>query len=513
MSAAPFVLRTMARRGLLRPGPPLRVLRQFGALRRWGFGLAGEVRQAAARDPGRVAVIDESGPRTYAELLDRSDRLARQLPFGPGDRVGLLRRNAAGLVEAMVAVSGLGADPVLMNTGLAAGQLAAVIRDQRLRAVLHDDEFAILGGLGEARVEELIATAPAGPPLRPPQRPGRTIVLTSGTTGLPKGARRPTPGGFGPLCSIIDRIPLTAGTRMLIAAPLFHAWGFAGLQIALALRGTVVLRRRFDAADVLTTLADQRCTALIAVPVMLQELLEQPARAVPLTVAAVSGSALPGDLAGRFMDRFGDILYNLYGSTEASWASIATPADLRAAPGTAGRAPHGTVVAALDDDGRPVPAGTPGRLHVGNEMLFEGYTDGAGHELRDGLLATGDVGRIDARGRVFVDGRDDDMIVSGGENVFPSEVENLLADLPQVREVAVIGVPDEKYGRRLAAFLALREGAVLRADEVREHVRRHRARFCVPRDVVFVEALPRTATGKVRKRDLPGLRPGPSRPA
>ena len=328
-------------------------------------------------------------------------------------------------------------------------------------------------------------------------------MLTSGTTGLPKGARRPTPGGFRPLCSIIDRIPLHAGMRMLVAAPLFHAWGFAGLQMGLALRATIVLRRRFDAADVLATLARERCTALIAVPVMLQELLEQPARPVPLTVAAVSGSALPGDLAGRFMARFGDVLYNLYGSTEASWASIATPADLRAAPGTAGRPPYGTVVAALDDEGRPVPAGTPGRLFVGNEMLFEGYTRGPGREMRDGLLGIGDVGRIDAAGRVFVDGRDDDMIVSGGENVFPSEVENLLADLPQVREVAVIGVPDEKYGQRLAAYLALREGATLGADEVREHVRQHRARYCVPRDVVFVPALPRNATGKVLKRELP----------
>ncbi|GAA0469126.1 fatty-acyl-CoA synthase [Paractinoplanes deccanensis] len=507
-----FVLTTMARRGLLTPGNPVRITRQFAALGRWGFGLAGELRQAAARSPHRVAVVDEKGTVTYADLLARASRLTAALPFSPGDRVGLLRRNSASMIETLIAVTQLGADPVLINTGLSGPQLAGVIANQGLRALIHDDEFAealpavaeqgecVL--LGETDIEKLVAGI-AGARLRPPERPGRTIVLTSGTTGTPKGARRPTPGGFSPLCSIIDRIPLRAGVRVLISAPLFHTWGYAALQIALALRATIVLRRRFDAADALDTVARERCSALIGVPLMVQQIMEQPAREVPLSVTAVSGSALPGGLATRFMDRYGDILYNLYGSTEASWASIATPADLRAAPSTAGRPPHGTVVRVLDERGNPVPAGTPGRLFVGNEMLFEGYTNAGAGDTRDGLLAIGDVGHVDEAGRVFVDGRADDMIVSGGENVFPSEVENLLADLPQVREVAVIGVPDERYGQRLAAYVVAHPGAALDEDLIREHVRDHRARFCVPRDVVFLDALPRNATGKVLTRDLP----------
>ncbi|HET6532464.1 MAG TPA: AMP-binding protein [Actinoplanes sp.] len=508
---APFVLATMARRGLLKPGNPLPTARQFAALRRWGFGLAGELRQAAAREPGRVAVVDDRREVTYLELLERAERLARALRatvgVEPGGRVGLLCRNSAGIIEALVAVTSLGADPVLVNVGLSAPQLATVARDQRLRALIHDDEFEPpdgVDGIGEARLEELIGGAPPGV-LTPPPRVGRTIVLTSGTTGVPKGALRPTPGGFGPLCSMIDRIPLRAGERMLIAAPLFHTWGYAGLQIAMALRGTVVLRRRFEPAAALDAMVRHECTAMVAVPVMLQHLMELPPALPrpPLRVVAVSGSALPGALATRFMDRYGDVLYNLYGSTEVSWASIATPADLRAAPSTAGRPPHGTRVAVLDEGGRPVPTGVVGRLFVGNEMLFEGYTSGIARERRDGLMATGDLGHLDAAGCVFVDGREDDMIVSGGENVFPSEVENLLADLPQVREVTVIGVADAEYGRRLAAYVVLHPGAVLGADEVRDHVRHHRARFCVPRDVVFLESLPRNATGKVRIRDLP----------
>jgi acyl-CoA synthetase (AMP-forming)/AMP-acid ligase II len=489
-----FIASTMARRGLLTPGNPVRVVRQFAALGRWGFGLAGELRQAAARSPGRVAVIDDERRVTYAELLDRSSRLAAALPVRAGDRVGLLCRNSARMLEAMIGVATRGADVVLVNTGLSGHQLDQVVRAQGLAALIHDDEFADrIAGLpnliGEKRVDEMIETTPHGPPA-PPERPGRTIVLTSGTTGVPKGARRPTPGGFSPLCSVIDRIPLRAGERIMIAAPLFHTWGYAGMQIALALRATIVLRRRFDPAGLVTALGEHDVTALVAVPVMLQNLMDVPAAHRRLRVAAVSGSALPGGLATRFMDRYGDVLYNLYGSTEASWVSIATPADLRAAPSTAGRPPHGTRVTIVD-----------GEIHVSNGMLFEGYTgqDAAGRTV----VGTGDLGHLDDEGRLYVDGRADDMIVSGGENIFPAEVEDLLAALPQVREVAVAGVPDDDWGQRLAAYLVLRPGERLDAEAVREHVRRHLARFSVPRDVIFLDELPRNATGKVLKRDLP----------
>ncbi|GAA1635445.1 AMP-binding protein [Actinoplanes couchii] len=488
-----FIAATMARRGLLTPGNPVRIVRQFGALGRWGFGLAGELRQAAARSPERIAVIDDEREVTYAQLL----RNAEAVDVRAGDRVGLLCRNSAAMIEALVGVTSRGADPVLINTGLSAHQLEQVCEEQNLAALIHDDEFAerVPGGI-TTKVEM------SGGPGRPPTRPGRTIVLTSGTTGVPKGARRPTPGGFSPLCSVIDRIPLHAGDRIMIAAPLFHTWGFAGLQIALALRATIVLQRRFDPAEAAKALEKHRVDALIAVPVMLQNLLDHPPGR-KLRVAAVSGSALPGGLATRFMDSYGDCLYNLYGSTEASWVSIATPADLRDSPTTAGRPPHGTRVEILDDQNKPVPQGEVGRIFVTNEMLFEGYTGQNQRSKTDGLLGTGDLGHVDTHGRLYVDGRADDMIVSGGENVFPAEVEDLLAGLPQVREVAVIGVPDDDWGQRLAAYLVLRDGETLSEDVVREHVRRHRARFCVPRDVVFLTGLPRNATGKVLARDLP----------
>ncbi|MBF9131327.1 AMP-binding protein [Plantactinospora sp. S1510] len=521
--ALPFLVTTLTRRGLLKPGSPIRIAAQLGALRNWGFSLAGELRQAAARDPDRVAVVDEElGKISYRELLDRAERLARSLRarygIAEGDRIGLLCRNHHGLVETAIAGPLLGADIVLVNTGLSGAQLADVVREQRIRLLVHDAEFVDLtiglppevDQLDERGCADLVAAAPLGE-LRRPGRDGRTIVLTSGTTGTPKGARRPTPNGLGPLVAIIDRIPLHVGARMMIAAPLFHTWGYAALQMAFALRGTVVLHRRFEPAAALEAARRHRCTALFAVPVMVQRLLEVPPPATrpPLEVVAVSGSALPGGLATRFMDRYGDVLYNLYGSTEVSWAAIATPAELRQAPTTAGRPPHGTRLAILDRDGDPTPTGQVGRILVGNELLFEGYTSGTGGDGsgRDGggglgLLDTGDLGHLDADGLLYVDGRADDMIVSGGENVHPSEVENLLAELPQVREVAVIGVPDRTYGQRLAAYLVLLPGEALDPEAVREYVRRYRARFSVPRDVIFVPALPRNATGKVLTREL-----------
>jgi acyl-CoA synthetase (AMP-forming)/AMP-acid ligase II len=307
---------------------------------------------------------------------------------------------------------------------------------------------------------------------------------------------------------MLARIPLRAGERMFVAAPLFHTWGLAAMQISMPLRATLVLQRRFDAERTLRAIAEHQCTALFAVPIMLQRILDLPERVrrrydlSSLRIVASSGSALPGSFVTEFMNVFGDILYNLYGSTEVSWASIADPVDLRAAPTTAGRCPPGTRVGVFDDNLRPVPPGAEGQLFVGNEMLFEGYTEGGSLPMAHQMMSTGDRGYLDADGRLFITGRADEMIVSGGENVFPRPVEEVLISLPEVQDVAVVGVPDNEYGQRLAAYIVLRHGARLDADAVREHVHHRLARFAVPRDVYFVSELPRNATGKVLKRLL-----------
>jgi fatty-acyl-CoA synthase len=334
------------------------------------------------------------------------------------------------------------------------------------------------------------------------------VILTSGTTGTPKGATRKQPDSFEPAAALFSKIPLRARETTMIAAPMFHSWGFAHFTLGLPLSSTLVLQRRFDPEETLRAVSQHAASALVLVPVMLQRILELGERVIArydissLRVIALSGSALPGELATRAMDVFGDVLYNLYGSTEVAWATIATPEDLRAAPGTAGRPPLGTVVKLLDADGREVGPGETGRIFVGNEMVFEGYTGGGGKEIVRGLMSTGDVGRFDDAGRLFVEGRDDEMIVSGGENVFPREVEDLLADHEQIEEAAVIGVEDAEFGQRLRAFVVLHEGSELSEADVQAYVRSNLARFKVPRDVIFVSELPRNATGKVLKREL-----------
>jgi len=527
------VARVLVEAGVARPMRPSRMLAGVAALRRWGFTLAAGYAVAAVRFPDEPAIVDELGTLTFAEVDRRSDGIAAGLAglgIGEGDCVAVLCRNHRGFVEALVALAKLGADALLLNTSFAGPQIAAALAAERAVAVIHDEEFTALlrpAGRGRRRVlawtdtrasarrtptlERLVAehADAAGPPPRP-GRDGRIIVLTSGTTGAPKGAARSNPAGLDPAAALLSRIPLRSRDTAVVAAPLFHAWGLAHLMLGALLSTTLVLQRGFDPEATLAAAARHRAGVLVAVPVMLQRILEVPreqrrqAGALRLRVVAVSGSALPGPLATRFMDEFGDVLYNLYGSTEAAWATIATPADLRAAPGTAGRPPPGTVVRILDDRGRAVRVGRSGRIFVANSMVFEGYTGGGDKHRIDGLVSTGDVGRFDAAGRLFVEGRDDDMIVSGGENVFPGEVEDLLLGHPSVADVAVTGVVDAEFGQRLAAFVVLRRGASLDAEQVRAHVRANLARYKVPRDVAFVASLPRNATGKVVRRALLG---------
>ncbi len=530
----PFNVKTLVDAGVLRPVRPDRLAMTLRVLARWGASPAAGITAAAINRPDEAMIMDEGGTLTFAAVHRRSNALARALAgegVGQGDGVAVMCRNHHGFIEATLAISKLGANGLYMNTAFAAPQLADVIEREQPVALIYDEEFADL--LAEAReagkeiglkrfiawregeggraedpwLEDLIGSA-GDSDLEPPAESSRFVILTSGTTGAPKGAQRAQPDTLSPLAALFSRIPLRAGERTMIAAPLFHSWGFAHFVLGLSLSSTYILRRRFDPEETLRIVRDTGATALVVVPVMMQRILELPPETLAaydlpsLRVTAASGSALPGELATRWMDTFGDNLYNLYGSTEVAWATIATPEDLRAAPGTAGRPPRGTVVRIVDPGGRPVEPGRTGRVFVGNEMAFEGYTGGGGKEVLDGLLSSGDVGHFDEAGRLFIDGRDDEMIVSGGENVFPREVEDLLADRAEVKEVAVIGVDDEEFGQRLKAFVVLNEGAELGAEDVKRHVKANLARYKVPRDVEFVDSLPRNATGKILKREL-----------
>jgi len=525
----PFNLRALAEAGVIRPMRLDKIARVAVALRRWGASPAAGIAAAAATDPDRVMVIDEEGEVSYGEMHRRSNALARAVAdhgVGPRDGVAIMARNHRRFIDTTLAVAKLGATGLYLNTAFSGPQLAGVVEREEPAVLVYDEEFADLleeasesgltsfvawpedGSSGDRTLDDLIDGGDDAD-LDPPEDSARFVILTSGTTGTPKGAQRSSPESLAPLAAMFSRIPLRAEERTVIAAPLFHSWGFAHFMLGLSLNSTYVLRRKFDPEGTLSDVTEHDASALVVVPVMMQRILQLDEVTLDryelpsLRVTAASGSALPGPLATEWMDHFGDNLYNLYGSTEVAWATIATPSDLRAAPGTAGKPPRGTVVKIVDAEGdSELPAGETGRVFVGNEMAFEGYTGGGGKDLHQGLLSSGDVGHFDDHGRLFIDGRDDEMIVSGGENVFPREVEDLLAGHDAVREVAVIGVDDEEWGQRLKAFVVLCEGQALDYDEVKAYVKTNLAGYKVPREVEFLDSLPRNATGKILKREL-----------
>ncbi len=524
------------RSGLVRPELPHRVAQMLLAIERYGM-LAGAVTTGAIRNGDRVALRDERGDLTYSELDQRSNALAnawRERGLGPGAGVAILARNHRGFLDAVFAAAKCGARIVLLNTSFAGPQIREVASREGTDLLVYDDEYgAMLEGLqpacgrwrawtedgypdaGDPDADGTIAALIEHGSTNAPAKPGiapKIVILTSGTTGTPKGAPRSEPHSLSVIGGLLDKVPFRAREVTELCVPMFHALGFAHMALGLALGSTLVVRRRFEPEATLASLERSRATALIVVPVMLQRILDLGMDVVSgydtraLKIIFVGGSQFGAELCKRALSAFGPVVYNLYGSTEVSYATIATPADLVAEPGCVGGVVRGSIVEILDERGEPVAAGASGRIFVGNAGQFEGYTGGETKEQIEGLMSSGDVGHFDDEGRLFIDGRDDEMIVSGGENVFPGEVEELLAGHQAIEEVAALGVPDEKFGRRLKAFVVLRDGQQLTEDEIKAYVRENLANYKTPREIVFIEELPRNPTGKVLKRELAGGR-------
>jgi fatty-acyl-CoA synthase len=506
---------------MLRPIRPDRLARAGLAFVRWGTTPATACIVNAITRADETAVIDADGPVTWRDLDRRTNALARafaDLGLDHGERIGILCRNSTALVESITASAKLGAHVLMLNTSFSADELQDVLEREQPRVVVHDEEFAPLVDDALPRATRRVVTGrpfeklcdeQLETPLDPPPEEGRMVILTSGTTGAPKGARIARPSGLEPLAWFLDVVPIDAGSACLIPAPLYHAHGLGQFTIASALGCTVVLPRAFDAEETLALIERHRIEVMAVVPTMLQRIMDLDAETrrrydtKSLRVIVCSGSALDAKLARSFMAEFGPVLYNLYGSTEVAWATIATPEDLLQAPGTVGRPPPHTQLAILDEDGRPQPTGATGHIFVGHELLFEGYTDPSKDRVRvQGMLTPGDLGHVDEQGRLFIDSREDDMIVSGGENVYPGQVEEVLRGHPDIGDAVVMGVDDERFGQRLVAFVIPRPGSGLTEDDVLSFSREHLARFKVPREVHLREDFPRNALGKVMRRDL-----------
>jgi fatty-acyl-CoA synthase len=531
-SAELHYLLKMLEAGAFKLEPPQNIAAMVADIRRWGeFGMIPALN--ARRTPNGTAIIDDDGEVTFKELDEAAHEVANGLlamGVKGGDGVAILARNHRWFLMAVYGAARAGARIILLNSEFSGPQIKEVAEREGAKVIIYDDEYCqavsradpelgklrALGknpdkdepsGSTDETLEDLIARS-SGKPAPKATKHSSIIILTSGTTGTPKGANRSTPPTLAPIGGVLSHVPFKSGEVTSLPAPMFHALGFLHATIAMMLGSTLVLRRRFKPPTVLADIEEHKVTAMVVVPVMLSRILdsldamERKPDLSSLRIVFVSGSQLGGELATRALKDLGPVIYNLYGSTEIAFATIARPKDLSINPATVGPVVKGVKVKILDDNGDELPQGEVGRIFVGNFFPFEGYTGGGGKQIIDGLMSSGDVGYFDEHGLLYVSGRDDEMIVSGGENVFPAEVEDLISGHPDVIEATALGVEDNEWGHRLRAFVVKVEGASVDEDTIKTYVKDHLARYKVPREVVFLDELPRNPTGKILKREL-----------
>lgn len=534
-SAELHYARKMFEAGALKIEPPQNFLGMLADIRRWGeIGMIPALN--ARRTPNRVAVIDDEGEMTFKELDDAAHAVANGLiakGVQAGDGVGLLIRNHRWFLVGLYGAARVGAKMIFLNSEFSGPQIKEVSEREGAKLIIYDDEYTAAvasadtplgklralgtnpdrdepsGSTDETLAELVARSSKAAAPKA--GKHARIIILTSGTTGTPKGANRAAPPSLAPIGGVLSHVPFRAGEVTSLPAPMFHALGFLHGTIAMMLGSTLVLRRRFKPSTVLADMEKHKVTALVVVPVMLSRILDELEKTESkpnlssLRIVFVSGSQLGAELATRGMKLLGPVIYNLYGSTEIAFATIARPQDLQKNPATVGPIVKGVKIKLFDENGTEVPRGEVGRIFVGNTFPFEGYTGGGGKQIIDGLMSSGDVGYFDHNDLLYVSGRDDEMIVSGGENVFPAEIEDLVSGHPEIVEATALGVDDKEWGARLRCFVVKVEGSGVTEEDIKHYVRDHLARYKVPREVVFLDELPRNPTGKILKRELRDL--------
>jgi fatty-acyl-CoA synthase len=506
--------------------------------RRGMKGAMALIHMHALLDPLRPALVSGPVRLNYGELQSRVYQLThglRALGIGPGERIGAFLHNGHEYVELGAALQILGGKSVQIGYRLKAQEVAYILENSGARAMLfHDDLAPVVAEAlqlvknGNITRERCIAIGDVpgyrsyeamlgeGDPTHPAHVPGGgyggVMVYTSGTTGQSKGASRDFRRmGLGPVLDFMSRFPIRRDERHLVVCPLYHSLGQAISAMVQFVGGCNVILRHFDPELVLRTIEHERITSMAVVPTMLTRLMALPQSELRKHDTSslrwiMSGAApLPTELARKVEDQFGPILYNFYGATETGLVTIALPGEHTARPGTIGRLIAGNDVRLYDGEGHEVPPGQVGELYVRNPMLMDGYhgNEKATREAsRDGFISVGDLAWRDNDGYYYLADRKTDMVISGGVNIYPWEIEQRLHEHGAVQDVAVVGVPDPDWGETLAAFVVLKPGQTATPEELSEWVRQTLADYKRPRKVLFVDALPRTQTGKILKREL-----------
>jgi fatty-acyl-CoA synthase len=549
--------------GVIQPVRPSGVARFVQAARRTRPGPHLAPMFHAAVHPDREALVEygAAGVRrmTWAELDEAINRLANALAArgaAGGSRVALMLPNGCEYLIAQQALARLGATAVQIGYRSKPAEISYILANAEPTATLVHADY--LGAMRDARAlagqgGPMIVVGPGGPggpggptgqagqpgggeadgdgalagwdaalAAAPAELPrarhdrggdgGGVIVYTSGTTGKPKGASRAwNSTGFESVADLILQVGLRADDRHLVVCPLYHSAAPAFVAIMLALGATIVLMNHFDPEGALALIQRERITCSLMVPTMIVRIANLPEETLAkydtssLRWLMSAAAPLTTEAARRFMARFGAVLWNFYGATETGLVTLAGPADHVRRPGTIGRALRGNEIRLLDDAGHEVPRGQVGELYARNTTLISGYhnnDEATRSSQRDGFFSVGDMGRVDEDGYYYLESRKHDMVISGGVNIYPREIEDHLHSHPAILEAAVVGVPDPEWGETLRAFVVLRHGAQLTEAEVIDHCRRELADFKRPRQVTFLPELPRNPTGKILKREL-----------
>ena len=482
-----WIVFTLFRSGIL----PLHLRGWFEIVR--AFRLCGPSfaflgRLAASRFPDFEALTDDEGSLTFRQLADRADGLARYLvserSLEPGHRVAIVFSNHRGFVISLLALTRVGADVLPVNPRLPGPLLTELLNSQRIDLVLYEPEVKEqIGSERPAVPWEEGLDAPGSLPRV--ERAGQLIVLTSGSTGVSKGiVRRPTLTEVLPVTAgLLRDLPVALHQPAVLAIPFYHGYGIATLAMSLALGCSLSTGRRYDVNTLLKRQVRPEPALLVTVPTLLWRWIQN-AEERPNLSAVITGSApLSAHLCRRLTERLGPILYNLYGATETGLIALATPPMLAVAPGCVGLPLPGNEVR-IEGDLGPIRIRGPLVLGAGS----------------DGWLNTGDLGRLDSNGYLHVCGRADGMIVSGGENVYPHELEDVLAEHPLLTEYAVLAVDDEEFGQRLVAAVA--SDVDLKEADLKEWLAGKLERFKLPRRIYFLPSLPRNELGKVKQKEL-----------
>lgn len=486
----------------------------------------------AASRPHEPAIADSSRRLTWQELDRRIDRLAvglrDRLGLGPGDAAVLVMRNRIEMIEAQTALARIGGAAVAVSWRSTREELEYLVGHSGARAVFVESAVGdaaeeakpLLAGVPEGNFVSIGGSRPGfvdyeslieeSRQERIDGQEGSVVIYTSGTTGKPKGAVRRFPQEMvWAVLHVLDELPIRSDDRHLAVCPMYHSTAFGFIAFTLTLGGSVVIEPGFDPERFLAAIERHRVTTTAVVPTMLHRILELPATVRAkydtrsLNAIFSGGAPLSGTLARRVIEEFGHVLYNFYGATETGLNTLATPEELLRSPGTIGHAIRENEIRLLDEHGREVADGETGELWVRSGMLVEGYHDDRAAteaSMREGFFSVGDLAHRDDNGLFHIDGRKRDMIITGGVNVYPAEVEEVLHRHPHVAEAAVVGVEDDEWGERVRACVVPRDE--LDPVELLAWAKRHLAGPKVPREVRLLDELPKNPTGKVLKRHL-----------